>query len=187
MIREILSDIYFAHTSSLFIENFITAEMRQIAQESLESPMHPQECETSIQYLQESQDDYFHSTSAIQILDYEECDASFTRTEDHIMACPSQQVIHIQQVYQSTGNLALHTSPSEDEVSLSNEVVSDALSVNSHYALLADKVLISLTDRLLSNALSAFALQTLAHAQFRHLVLTTLKNGLLCQIQESVI
>jgi hypothetical protein len=42
------------------------------------------------------------------------------------MACPSQQVIHIQQVYQSTGNLALQTSPSEDEVSLSNEVECDA-------------------------------------------------------------
>jgi len=79
-----------------------------------------------MQYLQESQDDYFHSTSAIQILDYEECDATFTRTEDQILACPSQQVIHIQQVYQSTGNLALQTSPSEDEISLSNEVECDA-------------------------------------------------------------
>ena len=132
MIREILSDIYFAHTSSLFVENFITAEIRQIAQESLESPMNPQVCETSILYLQESQDDYFQSASAIQILDYEECDATFTRTEDQIMACPSQQVIHIQRVYQSTGNLALNTSPSKDEVSLSNDVVSDALSGSSH-------------------------------------------------------
>lgn len=79
--------------------------------------MHRQECETSMQYFEESQDDYFHSTSAIQVLDYEECDATFTRTEDQIMACPSQQVIHIQQVvYQSTGNLGLNTSPSEDDV-----------------------------------------------------------------------
>jgi hypothetical protein len=39
----------------------------------------------------------------------------------------------------------------------------------------------------MSTALSTFAMETLAHTQVQPLVLTTLKNGLLSQMQASVI
>ena len=58
VIRGVLSDIYFAHIATLFMENLIGSELKGIARESFEGLEE-----------QRIEEYYYQTTSAIQILD----------------------------------------------------------------------------------------------------------------------